>query len=140
MSIKVHIVDGPLAAAAPWPAAEGGLAGAVLCFEGVARRLENDRQINALDYEAYEPMASRQMQRLAEQITRDFGLLGVFVEHSRGRVPVGQCSFRLRVASPHRKEALNAVDYFIDRLKQDVPIWKSPVYADNAAATTTSDE
>jgi molybdopterin synthase catalytic subunit len=39
----------------------------------------------------------------------------------------GQCSFRLQVASAHRAEALAAMTEFIDRLKRDVPIWKSPV-------------
>jgi molybdopterin synthase catalytic subunit len=52
------------------------------------------------------------------------------VEHSRGRVAAGECSFRLRVAASHRPEALRAVEEFIDRMKRDVPIWKTPVYAD----------
>ena len=130
MSIHIHIVDGSLADTAPaWPGFDEGSAGALLRFDGIVRRLENDRPIVALDYEAYEPMASRQIRQLAEELTGEFGLLGVFVEHSRGRIPVGKRAFRLRVASGHRKEALQAVDRFIDRLKQNVPIWKSPVYA-----------
>ena len=46
------------------------------------------------------------------------------VAHSVGWVPVGECSFRLEVAAPHRQEAMLAMGEFINRLKQDVPIWK----------------
>lgn len=122
MNIEVVIIDGPLNDARPELPA--GAAGAVLCFEGIVRPTEDGRHIAGLHYEAYEPMASRMLRELADDTCRRFGLLAAFVEHSRGKVPVGRCSFRLQVASSHRKEALAAMDYFIDRLKRDVPIWK----------------
>ncbi len=125
MKLAVSVVEGPLAETAPAWAPPG--AGAVVCFEGVARPTEHGEPIAALEYEAYEPMAGRELERLAREVMDEFGLLGVFVEHSRGRVAVGERSFRLRVAAPHRKEALAALDRFIDRLKQDVPIWKKAV-------------
>jgi molybdopterin synthase catalytic subunit len=126
-SVEVHIVDGPLGPQAP-PRDVPANAGAVLCFEGVVRPLEAGRAIAALDYEAYEPMASTLLRRLGEELSRSHGLIDLCVEHSRGRVPAGECSFRLRVASPHRPAALRAVGEFIDRMKRDVPIWKTAVY------------
>lgn len=140
MSIAVRMLDGPVPAEhAAWPGAdETGAVGAVLCFEGIVRAIEEGRAIVALDYEAYEPMASQELHRLAEEVCASFGLRGVEVVHSRGRVPVGQCSFRLRIAAEHRAEALRAMAAFIDRLKQDVPIWKTPVYhAADAPARAT---
>lgn len=98
-------------------------------FEGVVRPSEADRLIAALIYEAYEPMASKMLQRIGQELQDRHGLTGVCVEHSTGRVDVGDCSFRLRIAGLHRKEALAATDEFIDRLKRDVPIWKAAVYA-----------
>ena len=127
MSIEIIITDGPLQ---PTPAtwgAEG--AGAVVTFDGVVRRAELGRQIDALDYDVYEPMASQQLRRLAQSIADVHGLIAVRVEHSRGRVAVEECSFRLQIASAHRKEAIQAMDVFIDQMKQDVPIWKKPVFA-----------
>jgi len=129
MSVRVTITDGPLGAAAP-ERTEG--AGAVVVFEGIVRRIEAGEALLALDYQAYEPMATRQLTRLGEELAGRLGLLGVSVEHSRGRVAVGEVSFRLEVAAPHRKEALRAMDEFIDRMKCDVPIWKSPVWAGTA--------
>ena len=129
MNIKVHIVDGPLPTAGVCsPVA----AGAVICFEGVVRPIEDGRELMSLAYEAYEPMATRQLRQLAQELTVSHGLMAVLVEHSRGVVPVGQCSFRLRIASMHRKEALQVMDLFIDRMKRDVPIWKRPVYVQEA--------
>ena len=132
MSIEVRIVDGPLSEPAA-PQAEPawlGVAGAIVCFEGRVRASENGRSIVALDYEAYEPMAAQELHRLGEQLAREFALIGLIVAHSRGRIAVGECSFRLCIAAGHRKEALQAMDAYIARLKQDVPIWKKPVYAD----------
>jgi len=128
MNIDVQIIDGPLAAQPTLPQVEH--AGAITCFDGIVRPTENNRPLHALDYEAYEPMASRMLRDLAQKLIDEFNLLAVHVQHSRGRVPVGTCSFRLIIASRHRKEGLAAADAFIDRLKQDVPIWKTPVYAD----------
>ncbi len=144
MSVAVHIVDGPLVCdivrgEQRHADAELGEAGAVVCFEGVVRAHENGRPIEALDYEAYEPMATRELHRLADDATRTFGLLSVQVEHSRGRVPVGQCSFRLRIAAARRGAALQAMAAFIERLKQDVPIWKTPVYSTAAAESPDAD-
>lgn len=128
--VSVEIVDGPLAAAAPGPAPQQ--AGAVVVFEGIVRRLEDGRPIAGLNYESYEPMAQKMLRRLAEESAEHHRLLAVDVEHSRGFVAVGECSFRLRIASPHRQESLLAMTKFIDCLKTDVPIWKSAVYPEQS--------
>jgi molybdopterin synthase catalytic subunit len=130
MSVEVSITDGPLPAWTPAPGLEG--AGAFLLFEGLVREREGDGRVTALDYQAYEPMAQSMLAQIGADIRERFGLSAVRIEHSRGRVPVGACSFRLVIQSPHRREALRAMDEFIDRLKQDVPIWKRPVWRGDA--------
>jgi len=129
MNVAVTIVDGPIEKMAPAWNVPG--AGATLAFEGIVRPTEDGQPLIAIDYEAYEPMATKVLARIATRSREDFGLLGIVVEHSRGRVAVGECSFRLRVASLHRKEALAAMDRFIDELKCDVPIWKKPIFHDS---------
>jgi molybdopterin synthase catalytic subunit len=125
-TIQATISDGPLAPP-DHPSLPGGI-GARLCFEGIVRGDEHGRAIDALEYTAYEPMARDTLVDLAADIAGKHGLSSIIVEHSRGRVPVDACSFRLTVTSPHRKEALAAMDEFIDRMKRDVPIWKAPVW------------
>ena len=126
MQIAVHILHGPLGAPVAWHIADSG-GGALVQFEGIARPIENGQPIAALEYEAYEPMAAKLLHRLSEDIVHRHGLIGLCVEHSTGRVAAGECSFRLRLAAYHRKEALAAMDEFIDRMKRDVPIWKQVV-------------
>ncbi len=134
MSIELQILEGPLDAATPWHPSG---AGAVICFEGVVRPTEQQRALVALEYEVYEPMTHRELKKLAQQVVEDHGLLGLRMAHSRGQVRVGACSFRLQVAAAHRKEALAAMDVFIDRMKQVVPIWKVPVWAESETPIKT---
>jgi len=130
MSVRVTIVDGPIGPAEPWRV-DG--AGAHLCFEGTVRPSEDAAPIDGLDYEVYDPMASRMLKDLATQAIERFGVLAVEVTHSRGYVAAGRCSFRLRVASAHRREGIDALDSFIAEMKRDVPIWKTPRPADSRA-------
>ncbi|MBS0195148.1 MAG: molybdenum cofactor biosynthesis protein MoaE [Planctomycetes bacterium] len=122
MNITVEIVDGPVPHAPP-PPVPG--AGAVLEFDGIVRPLEAGRTITALHYQTYEPMAQHMLREAAESVAARHGLLYLSVVHSRGEVSVGACSLRVIVAAPHRAEALAAMAEYIDRLKRDVPIWKS---------------
>lgn len=105
-------------------------AGSVITFEGIIRPTEAEKAIMGLTYEIYSPMAEQELLRLAESVRIDYQLLSIEVRHSRGFVPNFQCSFWLRIAAEHRGEALQAMEFFIDQMKQIVPIWKSSVFAD----------
>ena len=133
----MHIADGPLGPGTTGAAAFPG-AGAVVTFEGIVRELEGQGRVSALDYQVYEPMATGMLESIARDLIARRRLAGIHTEHSRGRVPVGACSFRLVVGAPHRKEAIEAMDEFIDRLKRDVPIWKTAVWAEAPAEPSKS--
>lgn len=129
---RVELVEGPLDAqalrAGPAPGAGGALE-----FLGVVRPTEQDRAIRGLRYEVYQPMALRVLQELGDQAIKRFGLIRLATAHSQGFVPAGAASFWLAVEAPHRREALEATAWFIDAMKRDAPIWKTPVFADGAA-------
>ena len=129
MSVRVHIVDGPVGPAGGAHTEAGAGTGAVLTFLGVVRGLEDGCPLLAIDYETYEPMAPRELNRLANETTTRFGLLGLQLVHSRGVVPVGQPSLFIEIHSAHRREGLDAMDHLIEQLKRDVPIWKRPIFA-----------
>ncbi len=131
MSIEVQIVDGPLAEETPskgWNRMPED-AGAKLCFVGVVHADEERPDLRGLKYEVYEPMATFELQRLAYRAKQDHGLYSVKVRHSTGFVPVGKLSFRMQVTAPHHRQAMQAMNDLLDAIKQDVPIWKTPVYA-----------
>jgi molybdopterin synthase catalytic subunit len=125
MSVSVTIVAGPLQRRIE-ATDDSGEVGAEVVFDGIVRAIEGDATIAALEYEAYRPMADTELERLARRMLERHGLHSVAVWHSVGRVPVGGVSFRLLIRSAHRKEALKAVDDFIEALKRDVPLWKRP--------------
>ncbi len=133
MTVHVSIVDGPISRRGDVflhePPLNDGSPGAVLRFEGLVRRFENDRPVAGLHYETYDPMTERELAALATDIVARHRLTSISVVHSRGHVPVGGVSFALSVAAPHRAEAIVALAEFIDRMKRDVPIWKTPVWA-----------
>ena len=72
-------------------------------------------------------MADDMLHQLARDVLERHGVTAIEVEHSLGRIAVGERSFRLRVASPHRAEGLAAAADFISLMKKDVPIFKVPV-------------
>jgi molybdopterin converting factor subunit 1 len=106
--------------------------GAVVVFEGVVRNQTRGRRTIYLDYEAYEEMALRQMEGLAEQALKQFKVREVALVHRLGRLEIGETSVLIVVASAHRATAFEACRWLIDTLKRTVPIWKKEYFEDGA--------
>ena len=98
--------------------------GACVEFWGVVRELEGERKLAGLRYEAYEPMARREFARIAADLGVTYPIVGAMVIHRLGWVPVGEPSLFVRVLSKNRGPALSFCEALIDRMKEDVPIWK----------------
>jgi molybdopterin synthase catalytic subunit len=98
--------------------------GAVVVFHGAVRNQTADRSVNFLEYEAFEPMAIAQMEKIAEEMMAAHGISALACTHRIGRLEIGEDAMVVAVSSPHRAASLNALADFILRLKQDVPIWK----------------
>lgn len=81
-----------------------------------------------LVYEAYEPMAERQLDQLARQVAERHGCHAVRIVHSAGVVPIGYASVVIQTLTPHRAAAFAACREAIDRLKAEVPIWKREIW------------
>jgi MoaE-MoaD fusion protein len=106
--------------------------GAAVVFEGVVRDNTRGRRTLYLDYEAYEEMALKQMNTLAEQALQQFPIRDVAMVHRLGRLEVGEASVLIVVASAHRAAAFDACRWLIDTLKRSVPIWKKEYFEDGA--------
>jgi molybdopterin molybdotransferase len=122
MKIDVQLIGSPIAGKIAPPG--DGLAGAWIEFRGVVRGEENGRAVTALEYEAYPQMAVCEIRRLLEAIATRHPCLAACVIHRTGIVQVGETAIYVGVASKHRAEAIGLLGEFMDRLKQDVPIWK----------------
>ena len=102
--------------------------GAVVTFLGSTRDLFEGRDVDHLEYEAYQPMAENMLQQIVDEIREQWAIEDVAIAHRVGRVDVGEISLVVAIGSPHRKEALEASAYMIDRIKTIVPIWKKEVF------------
>jgi molybdopterin synthase catalytic subunit len=98
--------------------------GAVVTFAGLVRDHNQGRQVQFLEYEAYEPLAIRALQRIVDEARELWPGARVAVHHRLGRLEIGEASIVIAAASPHRADAFAACRYTIERVKQIVPIWK----------------
>jgi MoaE-MoaD fusion protein len=106
--------------------------GAVAIFEGIVRNHSRNRRTLYLDYEAYEPMALKKLEELAEQALGQLAVREVAIVHRLGRLEIGETSVLIVVASAHRGAAFDACRWLIDTLKKTVPIWKKEHFEDGA--------
>ena len=111
--------------------------GAELQFYGRVREMENGQPIVALDYEYYEGMAEKELQKLGEETMSRFAINQLDCIHRVGKIPVGEASLRVVIWSKHRVEALDAMAWFISQMKRDVPIWKNAVLEDGSWISST---
>jgi molybdopterin synthase catalytic subunit len=98
--------------------------GAVVLFLGTVRDLTGPIRTTALEYEAYVPMAEKQLQALEADIRARWPVGDVVLAHRLGRLVVGETSVAVAISAPHRADAFEAARYAIDTLKAIVPIWK----------------
>jgi molybdopterin synthase catalytic subunit len=103
-------------------------AGAIATFTGTTRIHSRGRTVTHLDYEAYEGMAERVMQEIAESLKGRYEVCAIAIHHRVGRVGIGDPSVVIAVSAPHRQDALAACKDAIDELKARVPLWKKEVY------------
>jgi molybdopterin synthase catalytic subunit len=103
--------------------------GACVEFHGIVREMENGKTIPALFYEAYEPMAKEQLERIMDELNAAHPCDEIFFIHRLGLVSVGEASLYLRVLSRHRQEAFQFAANLVTRMKADVPIWKASPHA-----------
>lgn len=106
-------------------------AGAVATFTGSTRNSFQGKAVLYLEYEAYRPLAERTLRDLGTEIALRWPTItGVAIAHRVGRLEVGEPSVMVVVSAPHRREALDACEHGIERLKQTLPVWKKEVFED----------
>lgn len=125
-----RIVDRPLSLDEVVEAVEGEGCGGLVTFTGSVRSATRGRAVLKLEYEAYAPMAEKKLAEIAGEASARWPGVRIAIVHRIGTLLPGEKAVVIAVASPHRGEAFAACQFTIDRLKQDVPIWKKEHYAD----------
>jgi molybdopterin synthase catalytic subunit len=117
-TVHVRVTDEPLALDPLVARVTDPRAGAVVTFTGVTR------QVAELDYEAYQPMAERQIEQIVTDAIQRHGLCAAAAEHRVRTVPLSEPSVAIAVSAPHRAEAFAGAREIIDEIKARAPIWK----------------
>ena len=108
--------------------------GGLVTFFGVVRGYDEDgRIVNALSYEAFEPLAMDEFEKIAGEARERFGDVALTIVHRIGEIGVGEVAVAVVASAAHRGAAFDACRYAIDELKRRAPIWKKERYADGSA-------
>lgn len=128
---RFQVVDRPLALAEVVDAVSGPGRGGIVTFTGAVRGESHGKRVVRLEYEAYAPMAERKLAEIGAEIARAHGV-EVAIVHRVGVLAPGEAAVVIACAAAHRTPAFRACEACIERLKQDVPIWKREVFEDGS--------
>jgi len=126
MNVHICFCSGPILRPQSLPADASG-SGARVEFYGTVRATESGEAIRGLRYEIYESMAEKQLSRILSELSVLSPCDAVALVHRMGEVLVGEAAVYVGVVARHRAEAFGMVSALMDRLKQEVPIWKAEV-------------
>lgn len=102
-------------------------AGAIAVFVGVVRGAREDEKVLQLEYEVHEALAPERMKKIIGELKAKHGIIDAVVQHRTGIAKVGEEVMYALVASKHRKEAFQALEELVNRVKHEVPVWKKEV-------------
>lgn len=105
-------------------------AGAVVTFTGTVRELTKGKRTIELTYEAYASMAEKQLKKVGDEIKQRWPDAITAITHRTGTLGISEIAVVIAVSMPHRKDAYQANEYAIERIKQIVPIWKKEKWED----------
>ena len=107
-------------------------AGGASLFVGTVRNHAHGKEVVKLVFEAYEPMALSEMEKIAARARGRWPLTGLIMHHVTGERRVGEAVVLVGAASAHRDAAFEACRFLIDELKASVPIWKKEFFTDSS--------
>ena len=106
--------------------------GAEVVFVGKVRDHNDGREVLRLEYEAMEPLATKEGSRILEEAMRQFAVTAIHCVHRVGQLQIGEVAVQVTATAAHRAAAFDACRYVIEEVKQRVPIWKKEFYGDGS--------
>ncbi|MDF2431641.1 MAG: molybdopterin synthase catalytic subunit [Mucilaginibacter sp.] len=104
--------------------------GGIDVFIGTVRNATKGKPVIRLEFEAYEPMAIAEMEKIAKQALEKWPVQKILIYHRTGILEIGEVPVIIAVSAAHRAAAFEACRFIIDTLKQTVPIWKKEIFED----------
>lgn len=111
----------------------GKYSGAIVLFSGEVRASNKGKEVLYLEYEAYKPMAEKMILKILQEAKEQWDLNTALCTHRTGKVAISDSAVVVITASAHRAQAYQANQYIINRVKNEVPIWKHEFFADGTS-------
>ena len=105
-------------------------AGGMVVFIGTVRDMTKNKKVVGLEFESYEPMALKEMKKIAERAVDQWPIKKISMHHFVGSLGIKGIAVVIAVTTAHRKAAFEACSFCIDTLKETVPIWKKEIFED----------
>lgn len=130
MSTQIQISPNPLNIQSCIDWIRSPESGGIDVFIGTVRNATKGKAVLRLEFEAYEPMALAEMEKIVKQAFEKWPVQKALVHHRTGVLQVGEVPVIIAVSAAHRAAAFEACRYIIDTLKETVPIWKKEIFED----------
>ncbi len=92
----------------------------------------DDKSVLAIEYTAYEDMANAKFHNIREAAFNKFNLTCMHIYHSLGKVNTGEICMFVFVSSPRRKEVFKAIEFIVEEIKANVPIFGKEIFEDSS--------
>ncbi|MEZ5336317.1 MAG: molybdopterin synthase [Methanolobus sp.] len=100
------------------------LSGGIATFTGIVRRVNDNVETTAIDFEKYEGVADRAIEKICFDMKQKENIIDVLIHHKTGLIKSGEDIVYIVVAAAHRQELFQTLIDSLERIKEDVPIWK----------------
>lgn len=130
MNSLIHITNLPIEPNEVINLVKSATSGAVNVFIGTVRNNTNNRPVTKLEFEAYEVMAIKEMEKIASRAKGQWPINAMAIHHRVGTLAIGDIPVVIAVSTAHREQGFEACQYAIDELKKTVPIWKKEFFED----------
>ena len=128
--ISIHITSEKLNLQDCYDFVQDQECGGIVLFVGTVRNTTQNKTVKKLDFSAYEPMAIKELKKIALHAVEKFNVSKIVIHHAVGNLKIGDVPVIIAVSSAHREAAFEACQYAIDTLKETVPIWKKEFFED----------
>lgn len=129
-NVFVHIQEDPIDPKLGDDFVRHPAAGAVNLFIGTTRNHHEGETVLDLYYDCYVEMAVKELKKIATEVLEKFDLEKAWIVHRIGQVPIQEASIVVAVSAAHRKQVFEATAEIMNRIKEDVPIWKKESFED----------
>ncbi|MFC4688126.1 molybdenum cofactor biosynthesis protein MoaE [Epilithonimonas pallida] len=104
--------------------------GGMASFVGTVRNHTKGKSVTRLEYECYESMAVKEIQKIADKAISLFSVKNIVVHHRTGILFPGDAAVIIVVSDGHRNAVFDACSFIIENIKKTVPIWKKEIFED----------